>query len=345
MASPLVDHADVPSDVRDYFAAVRTLTAQQSKVLLVLSAEIVSALQAIDARPVLLKGAAALAQGLYPSYDVRLMTDIDVLITDTKIRKSSDALAMLGYREHKKRRPIVRDVRLDLNVEPETPAPPIGQVRPGRLMTEAEVAALHELYHGAPLVHKHTGIQVELHRALSVPQFAALLSAKDALRRATPISANGMTFSVLAPTDRIVHHVLHAQLHHQGAQSAIVGLRQLVDMAILIDAFGSDIDWTEVEFRFASYGYADVLADYLAYLALLLDRRVPAHISDLETVMARLRAGLDAPPKPPETIGAIASQCWKRFRRRPALVINMIDPRFWPGRLRSWRDRLRPGPF
>ena len=61
-------------------------------------------------------------------------------------------------------------------------------------------------------------------------------------------------------------------------------------MAILIDAFGSDIDWTEVEFRFASYGYADVLADYLAYLALLLDRRVPAHISDLETVMARLRA-------------------------------------------------------
>ncbi len=323
MAPPLVDNSDVPSDVRDYFAAVRLLTGQQAEVLLALSAEIVSALRAIGARPVLLKGAAALAQGLYPSRDLRLMTDIDVLITDTKRTESSNALVMLGYREYnyKEPRPIVRD---GLDVEPETPFPS---------------------YHGAPLVHAHTGIRVELHRALSVPQFAALLPAQDALRRAAPISASGMTFSVLAPTDRIVHHVLHAQLHHQGAQSAIVGLRQLVDLAILVDAFGSDIDWTDAGFRFASNGYADVLADYLAYLALLLDRRVPAHVNDLETVMAHLRAGVEAPPKPRETIGAIASQYWKRFRRRPALVINVIDPRFWPGRLRNWRDRLKPGPF
>jgi len=206
------------------------------------------------------------------------------------------------------------------------------------------VTASPEPHHEAALVHEHTGIRVELHRALSVPQFAALLPAQDALRRAAPISANGMTFSVLAPTDRIVHHVQHTQLHHQGAQSAIVELRQLVDLAILVDAFGSDIDWTDVEFRFASNGYADVLADYLAYLALLLDRRVPAHISDLETVMARLRAGVEAPPdrKPRETSGAIASEYWTRFRRRPALAINLIDPRFWPGRLRSWCHRIWP---
>jgi hypothetical protein len=327
MACPLVDHADVPSEVRDYFGGVGKLTAQQSKVLLVLSTEIVSALHAIGAQPVLLKGAAALAQGLYPAHGLRLMTDIDVLISDTKIRESADTLAMRGYRQPRARRPIVRDV------------PKEGH---------EDVTASPEPHHEPALVHEHTGIRVELHRALSVPPFVALLPAQDALRRAAPISANGMTFSVLAPTDRIVHHVLHAQLHHQGAQSAIVGLRQLVDMAILVDAFGSQIDWTDVEFRFASNGYADVLADYLAYLALLLDRRVPAHISDLETVTARLRAGVEAPPAPPkprETIGAIASQYWKRFRRRPVLVINMLDPRFWPGRLRSWRDRLRPGPF
>ena len=316
MASPLVDHADVPSDVRDYFAAVRTLTGQQAKVLLVLSAEIVSALHAIGVRPVLLKGAATLAQGLYPSHDVRLMTDIDVLIVDTQMREASDALAMIGYR-----RPIV----------------PKDDPR--------EATASPKPHHDAPLVHEHTGIRVELHRAITYPQFASLLSAQDASRHATPISANGMTFSVLAPTDRIVHHVLHAQLHHEGAQSAIVGLRQLVDMAILIDAFGSDIDWTEVGFRFASNGYAEVLADYLAYLALLLDRRVPARVSDLETVMARLRAGVESPPDPKPsqtTIGAIASEYWTDFRRRPARAINLIDPRFWPDRLRNWRDRLWP---
>jgi hypothetical protein len=324
MAAPLVDHADVPSDVRDYFAAVRTMTAQQSKVLLVLSDEIVSALHAIGAQPVLLKGAATLAQGLYPSRGLRLMSDIDVLITDTKIRESTDALAMRGYHQpqHRERRPIVRDV------------PKEGH---------QNVTASPEPHHDVPLIHERTGIRVELHRALSVAQFAALLSAQDALRRAAPVSTSGRTtFSVLAPTDRIVHHVLHAQLHHQGAQRAIVDLRQLVDLAILVEALGSDIDWADVEFRFASNGYADALADYLAYLALLLDRRVPARLSNLKTVMARLRAGVEAPPTPRETSGAIASEYWTRFLRRPALTINLIDPRFWPGRLRSWRNRLRP---
>lgn len=328
MSPPLADHADVPSDVRDYFVAVRTLTGQQAKVLLILSAEIVSALQAIGAQPLLLKGAAALAQGLYPSQDVRLMTDIDVLITDTKMRESTDTLTMRGYRQHqpRKRRPIVRDVPKEGHQD------------------VTDVNAPPWPHHDWPIVHELTGIQVELHRAITYPQFTSLLSAQDTLRRAIPISANGMTFSVLAPTDRIVHHVLHAQLHHHGAQSAIVDLRQLVDLAILVDAFGGDIDWTDIEFRFASNGYAGVLADYLAYLALLLDRRVPAHISDLTTVMARLRAGVEAPPdpKPRETSGAIASEYWTRFRRRPALAINLIDPRFWPGRLRSWRDRIWP---
>ena len=107
MACPLVDHADVPSEVRDYFAGVGTLTAQQSKVLLVVSDEIGSALHAIGAQPVLLAGAAALAQGLYPAHGLRLMTDIDVLISDTKIRRSADTTRHLrGYRQPRARRPV-----------------------------------------------------------------------------------------------------------------------------------------------------------------------------------------------------------------------------------------------
>ncbi len=319
-APALVDHADAPSDVRDYFAAVQTLTAQHAEVLLAQSAEIVSVLRAIDAQPVLLKGAAALAQGLYPAHGVRLMTDIDVLIADTKMKESNDALAMRGYRQQRLRQPLVRPLVPD---DPPQGAP----------------------HHDPPLVHDDTGVRVELHHALAVPTFAALLPASDALRRATPVSVNGMAFSVLAPTDRVVHHILHAQLNHHGAQSAIVDLRQLVDLAVLVDAFGHEIDWTDVEVRFAVNGHADALADYLAYLVVLLDRRVPAHISDVETVMARLRAGLEVPPpkpKPGETIGTIASEYWQRFRQQPARAINLLDPRFWPGRLGSWRDRLWP---
>ena len=218
---------------------------------------------------------------------------------------------MLGYRQ--RRRPIVRDFTAE--------------------DLQAELSGQDHI----GLVHRPTGIRVELHHALSVPQFAGLLSAQDALDHAISISAKEMMFSVLAPTDRIVHHVLHAHLHHPylhypEAQNPIVELRQLVDLAILVDAFGSDIDWTDVGFRFSSNGYANVLADYLAYLALLLDRRVPAHISDLKTVTVRLRAGVEAPPadKSQDTAGAIAAEYWKRLRRRPALAINLIDPFLWP---------------
>jgi hypothetical protein len=321
MAPTLVNHSDVPSDVRDYFAAVQLLTGQRAKVMLALSAEITSALRALGAQPVLLKGAAALAQGLYPSHDLRPMTDIDVLIAHPKMKESIAALSLLDYREP--RRPRQRIVR-KLSTEASQPGP-----------SEYDVG----------LVHRPTGILVELHHALFVPQFAALLPAQDALSRATSISANEMMFSVLAPTDRIVHHVIHAQLHHtKWVQNARIELRQLVDLAILVDAFGNDFDWTAVQFRFSANGYTNVLADYLACLALLLDRRVPANISDLELVAARLRAGVEAPPKDKphrsrDTISVIASEYWRGFRRRPALAINLVDPRSWPDRLRSWRER------
>ena len=57
MAPSLVDHSDAPSGVRDDFAAARLLTGQQAKVLRALSAEIVSALRVVGARPVLLQDA------------------------------------------------------------------------------------------------------------------------------------------------------------------------------------------------------------------------------------------------------------------------------------------------
>lgn len=344
MAPALVDHADAPSDARDYFAAVQTLTAQRSDLLHTQIGKVTSVLRGAGVQPVLLKGAADLAQGLYRTRGVRLMVDIDVLVDGAKMEQTRDALSVCGYRQlgqPRERRPFVSDTASE---------------RPNGL------APVHEPRHDLPFFHEDTGVQVELHRALSFPAFAALLPANDALRRATPVSANGMQFSVLAPTDRIVHHIVHAQLHHQFAKSAIVDLRRLVDLAILLDAFGREIDWKDVEVRFAVNGHADVLADYLAYLAVLLNCHAPAHISDFEPVMARLRAGIEAPRdfepvmahlrsgvqapfKPGEKIGTIASEYWKRFRQRPVLMINLLDLRFWPGRLRNWRDRMRPRYF
>lgn len=329
IAPPLVNHADVPSDVRDYLAAVQTLAAQKVNMLRTQIAEVTSALRGVGVQPVLLKGAAALAQGLHPVPGVILMGDIDVLVGRAKMEQSRDALSMCGYRQDRQRRPLVRDVASERS---------------------RDLAPVHEHHHDPPFFREETDVSVELHHALSVPAFAALLPASDALRRATPVSASEMEFSVLSPTDRAVHYVVHAQLQHGGAERGIDNLRRLVDLAVLVDAFGHQIDWTNVEDRFAANGHAGVLADYLAYLAVLLDRHVPARISDFEMVMAHLRAGIEAasietPAKPGAAIVTIASEYWRRFLQQPSLAINLLDPRFWPGRLRSWYTRLQPGPF
>ena len=327
MAPALVSHAEVPSDVREYLAAVQTLTVQRASMQRSQIAEVTAALRRAGVQPVLLKGAAALAQGLAPVPGAQLMADIDVLVDDAKMEQSRNALTACGYRQHKQRAPLVRDVASERS---------------------PDLALDHERHHDPPFLPGATGVSVELHRALFEPAFRALLPAHDALRRATPVSVSEMEFSVLAPTDRAVHYVVHAQLHHAGAERGIGNLRQLVDLAAFVDGFGREIDWTDVEDRFAAHGHAGVLADYLAYLAILLDRRVPARISNVEMVMARLRASIEATTtevsaKPGETIGAIASEYWTRFRQQPSLAINLLDPRFWPSRLHGWHDRLRQG--
>jgi hypothetical protein len=180
MAPALVDHADVPSDMRDYFAAVQTLTAQNADELCAQIAAVTTALRGVGVQPVLLKGAAALAQGLYRAPGVRLMVDIDVLVDGAKMQQSRHALSRCGYsqRQPRERRRFVHDIASE---------------RPH------DLAPVHEPHHESPFFHEDTGIPVELHRALSFPAFAALLPAHDALRRATPVSADGMEFSVLAP--------------------------------------------------------------------------------------------------------------------------------------------------
>ncbi len=53
MAPALVDHADVFSDIREYFASVRTLAAHNAGVLRSQIAEIASALRGGGAQPLL----------------------------------------------------------------------------------------------------------------------------------------------------------------------------------------------------------------------------------------------------------------------------------------------------
>ena len=90
--------ADVPEDVREYFEAAAALNARRNELMQRGLARVVGLLNAIDIEPMPLKGAAHLAEGLYPEPSLRLLGDVDILIPSNR---GADAEAALKAGESK----------------------------------------------------------------------------------------------------------------------------------------------------------------------------------------------------------------------------------------------------
>ena len=75
-----------------------------------------------------------------------------------------------------------------------------------------------------------------------------VLPAADVWRRAVEIAAGSTRFFIPSPTDRVLHNVLHAQIHHlANYYLGTIELRQLHDLATLTRRYGPDIDWPFID--------------------------------------------------------------------------------------------------
>ena len=88
--------ADVPEDVREYFEAAAALNARRNELMQRGLARVVGLLNAIDIEPMPLKGAAHLAEGLYPEPSLRLLGDVDILIPSNRGADAEAALKAGG---------------------------------------------------------------------------------------------------------------------------------------------------------------------------------------------------------------------------------------------------------
>ena len=164
-------------------------------------AEIARALQPLNARVVLLKGAAYLLAGLPPAHG-RLFSDIDILVPKTRLPEVESALMLAGF----------ATTHLD----------PYDQRYYRRWM--------HEL---PPMQHVKRLTLIDVHHTI-VPETAGVaLDASELFRTAVPIG-DPHGFFMLSPVDMVVHSATH--LFHNEELSH--GLRDLVDIDALLDHFG-----------------------------------------------------------------------------------------------------------
>ena len=167
-------------------------------------------------RPVVMKGITLRA--LYPHPEQRASVDEDLLISPEEFPRYHQALLDYG-----------------LHVA--------GSVNDHTDFLTVDLADLHELSYE----DKERSLYIELHMSLFPSDSIAYgnLSSlfKDVMGNTMTLQIYGQKLRTLSPTDHILYLICHAYKHflHSG-----VGIRQIADMAVFINAYGDSIDWDHV---------------------------------------------------------------------------------------------------
>ena len=236
----LSDDATVPSDVRDYFAAMASLNSERNERMLATLARTTSILNAIDIEPVLLKGAAYLVEGIYPEPGLRILGDIDILIPRDRGATAVAALRAAGFGE------MLSDV-----------VPPPS-------------------HHHLPTLHDPvTGTGVELHTDVMSRAPDAVIATSWFCEMTRPAVFRDGRVRLPDPTRNLAHAIFHGEIFHSNYAAKKTQLRYLLDVAMLRKRHGPAIDWNDIDRRFGAAGVGEVLATHLAFAAALLGQPAP----------------------------------------------------------------------
>ncbi len=239
----LRDRIDVtlPSEVSGFLSAVTALNLKRNEWI---SSEVESAvalLNQIGIEPVLLKGTAYLALGLFSSPGERYLIDVDLLVSKEQV----DAAATHLIRNRFERDDSDRFGRFRHH------HPPLR--RPGR-------------------------ISVEIHHTLGMGSSGSILPAQDVLAKATPRSFGTARARVPCPEHLVTHLILHSQLLHSYNERIWPPLRAIYDLSKLQNRFADSIDWTSISRRFRRSGHYGTLALHLLEVADALALQPPMGI-------------------------------------------------------------------
>jgi len=205
-----------PHDVADFLSAVLVLNRERNRWIWDELRTTIGLLNEIGIEPVLLKGAAYLADGVYCDAGARYLVDLDLLLPEAQLNNGFQHLVENGFSYDTADR--------------------FGQFR----------------HHYPPL--QRASVPIELHHGLGFGPCASILPASEIIENARPIELDGLRAHIPSPTHLVTHLVMHSQIHHPYNERIWPPLRAMLDLAELQRHHSSSIAWAEVARRFENAG-------------------------------------------------------------------------------------------
>lgn len=205
------------------FAVAHALNTDRNAALLSQVQRILPRLNAAGIEPIILKGAAHLATGLWPTPGSRLVSDIDLLIEAPAMDRAFSVL------------------------EDYAAAGPQDRGHP-------EVNALHK--HMMPVTGAGGQAAVELHHSLYAGAAARIAPFALLRQRARPIRLGTGEALVLSPTDRVLTAMMHGPAGNRTYLVPTLQMRDMLDIRFLDAAYGGDIDWDWIRHHLCAEGWA-----------------------------------------------------------------------------------------
>jgi hypothetical protein len=300
----------LPSDVREYLDAVCALNLHRNRQCEDQLIHLAQVLNSIDVRPVLLKGAAALVSGLYPTSAERIITDIDVLIPAQRLPDILDRLGIAGYQ------PVAEE---------------------GGLPKAENLMRQH--HHYPPLQSPDWPAKVELHVHPVDLSATRLLSAAEVSREAKPVPWRGGELSLPSPTHFLMHNVIHAFVV-DFRDLAFLSLRQLFEFVHSNRVYSDRIDWPAIVVRFDSQGYEGALRGYGAFANAYLGFQAPPALTldgweRWRPILHRIRMDLSHPAiELPLAIAMLMQLRTRNLLRAPGKLKRLFSREFYR---RNWQ--------
>ena len=251
-----------------YLEQIHTINLHRNQKIIEQSKEIAEILEKKDIKPVFLKGAASLLQNDYKDVGMRFLSDIDFCVPEIFLKEASELLIDSGY---------ISDEKKSKNPN---------------------------WHHSPPMYNKKWDMVIELHRYILVYQYSSIIPCKKSNYHKSEKYTNVF---FLTPTYRLLHVYMHSEIIDRHYYTKTINLRQLYEMAILLQKYKHEIDWILIEKVLKAHHLYNKFNNTLNLIIKLFHMEIPeiknsniskihvklllSHFNNLDTLLSKIYIG------------------------------------------------------
>ncbi len=196
--------AFLPEDLQLLLAEVHRLNRLRNNLIYNEINRIANLVNPVGIEPIFLKGSAALLMGLYEDRGLRVMNDVDFLVSKKDLLTCMGLMRSVGYRS-------MDGVNLPV-----------------------------DFYHQNPLVHDRHSIRFEIHDRLDQ---SGTLESQEIIAESVVIQLPDGVIRVPSVTHFTIHNILHSQVSDNGLIKGRVPLYQLYDLFTVRERYTEALVW------------------------------------------------------------------------------------------------------